>query len=157
VSEQRIEELVRRYHEAFEARDVEKMLPLFAPDAVWISPVGRFEGTEGLRRVLTWDTRISPTVRSSPTGIGLLVKDNVAVSEMASEGTLDDGHRWDAQAIAVIEFNADETIQRIRLYYDKLSMVSRVAKQYTGVGGWVFQRVMNAIVARAEKGLHEGR
>ena len=54
MTEQRIEELVRRWNEAFEQRDVEQMLPLFAEDAVWISPVGRFEGTEGLRRVLTW-------------------------------------------------------------------------------------------------------
>lgn len=154
MTEERIAELVRRWREAFEARDVEQMLPLFADDAVWVSPVGRFEGIDGLRRVLTWDTRISPTVTSRPNGVDVLVKGNGAVKKMLSEGTLDDGHRWDAQAVAIMEFGEDETITRLAPYYDELSMAQRVARQYTGRTGWVVRKVVDALVGRAEKGLH---
>jgi len=73
VSEERIESIVRDFGEAFVKRDVEKMLSFFAEDAVWVSPVGTFKGKEGLRRVLTWDTQVSPTVKSEPSGIGIMV------------------------------------------------------------------------------------
>jgi uncharacterized protein (TIGR02246 family) len=154
VPEEPIEELVRRFDEAFRSRDVEAMLELFAEDAIWVSPVGTFEGKDGLRRVLTWDTRISPTVTSARSGIGLLVKGNVAVSETLAEGTLDDGTRWDGPAVTIFELDDDGKIRRLRLYYDKLSMSQRVAMQYTGVSGWLARKVINAIVARAERGLH---
>ena len=72
-----------------------------------------------------------------------------------AEGTLDDGKRWDAPAVTIFEFSDDEKIRHIRLYYDKLSMSRRVAMQYTGVRGWLFKKLMNSIVARAEKGLHK--
>jgi ketosteroid isomerase-like protein len=154
VTEERIQELVGRFDEAFQSRNVEEMLTLFADDAIWVSPVGTFEGADGLRRVLTWDTKISPTVRFERSGIGLLVKGNVAVGEAMSEGTLYDGKKWDAPAVTIFEFGDDEKIRRIRLYYDRLSMSKRVVMQDTGVEGWIAQKVMNAIVARAETGLH---
>jgi ketosteroid isomerase-like protein len=154
MTEERIRELVARFDEAFRRRNVEDMLPLFANDAIWVSPVGTFEGTGALRRVLTWDAKISPTVRFERFGIELLIKGNVAVAEAKCEGTLDDGKRWDAPAVTIFEFGDDEKIHRIRLYYDKLSMSKRVAMQYSGVQGWIAQKVINAIIAKAEAGLH---
>jgi ketosteroid isomerase-like protein len=60
MSEKIIESIVRDFGEAFVERDVERMLSFFTEDAVWVSPVGTFRGKEELRRVLTWDTQISP-------------------------------------------------------------------------------------------------
>jgi len=130
---------------------VEKMLSFFAEDAVWVSPVGTFEGKEGLRRVLTWDTQIAPTVKAKRSGIGIIVKDNKAVTEDISEGWYE-GKKYEILAITVFEFS-DDKIQHIRLFYDKLSIIKQVTMQYKGVTGWFAKRLVNYIVGRGEKGL----
>ena len=57
MSEKKIESIVRDFWDAFDERDVEKMLTFFTEDAVWVSPVGTFKGKEELRHVLTWILR----------------------------------------------------------------------------------------------------
>jgi limonene-1,2-epoxide hydrolase len=151
VPEERIESIVRGFGEAFVKRDVEKMLSFFSEDAVWVSPVGTFKGKEGLRQVLTWDTQISPIVKSKPSGIGIIVKGNKAVTEDISEG-LYEGKKYETLAVTVFEFS-DDKIQHIRLFYDKLSIIKQVTMQYKGVTGWFAKRLINYIVGRGEKGL----
>jgi limonene-1,2-epoxide hydrolase len=151
VSEEKIESIVRDFGEAFVKRDVEKMLSFFSEDAVWVSPVGTFKGKEGLRRVLTWDTQIMPTVKSRRSGIGIMVKENKAVTEDISEGWVE-GKKYEILAVTVFEFSGDK-IQHIRLFYDKLSIIKQVTMQYTGVTGWFAKRLINYIVGRGEKGL----
>ena len=152
VSEKKIESIVRDFGEAFVKRDVEKMLSFFAEDAVWVSPVGTFKGKEGLKRVLTWDTQIMPTVESRRSGIGIIVKENKVVTEDISKGEYE-GKKYEVPAITVFEFN-DDKIQDIRLFYDKLSIIKQVTTQYKGITGWFARRLVNVIVGRAEKGLH---
>jgi ketosteroid isomerase-like protein len=151
VSEERIESIVRDFGEAFVKRDVEKMLSFFAEDAVWVSPVGTFKGKEGLRRVLTWDTQVSPTVKSKRSGIGIIVKENKAVSEALGEGLVE-GKKYESLGITVFEFSGDK-IQHIRFFYDKLSIIRQVTMQYKGVTGWFAKRLINYLVGRGEKGL----
>ena len=74
MSEKKKESIIRDFLDAFDERDVEKMLTFFAEDAVWVSPVGTFRGKEELRHVLTWDTQITPTHKSRYAGIGIMVK-----------------------------------------------------------------------------------
>lgn len=152
VSEEKIEGIVRDFGQAFVKRDVEKMLSFFAEDAVWVAPAGTFKGKEELRRILTWDTQVSPTAKSTPSGIGIMVKENKAVTEDISEG-LYEGKKYEIPAITVFEFS-DDKIQHIRLFYDKLSIIKQVTKQYKGITGWFARRLVNVIVGRAEKGLH---
>ena len=152
MSETKIKSIVRAFWDAFDARDVEKMLTFFAEDAVWVSPVGTFKGKEGLRHVLTWDTQIMPTSKSRSSGIGIMVKGNKAVSEGISEGDYE-GKKFEEPGITVFEFSNDK-IQHIRLFYNKLSMVKQVAMQYTGIVGWFAKRIVNYIVKSGEKGLH---
>jgi len=152
MSEKKIESIVRDFGEAFVERNVERMLSFFAEDAVWVSPVGTFKGKEGLRRVLTWDTQISPTVKATRCGIGIMVKGNGAVSESVSEGTYE-GKKYEVLSITVFEFSNDK-IQHIRLFYDKLSVIKQVVMQYKGIRGWFAKRLVNSIAKRAEKGLH---
>lgn len=152
MSEEKIESIARDFGEAFVERDVEKMLSFFAEDAVWVSPVGTFKGKEGLRRVLTWDTQVMPTVKARHSGIGLMVKGNKAVDESISEGEYE-GKKLEVRGITVFEFN-DGKIQHIRLFYDKLSIIKQVTMQYTGVTGWFAKRIVNYIVRKAEEGLH---
>jgi ketosteroid isomerase-like protein len=151
VSENGLEGVVRGFGEAFVARDVERMLSFFADDAVWVSPVGTFKGKDGLRRVLTWDTQISPWVKARRFGIDIMVKGNKAVSESVSESAYEE-KKFEMTSITVFEFRGDK-IQHIRLYYDKLSITKQVVMQYRGVSGWFAKRLVNLIVGRAEKGL----
>jgi ketosteroid isomerase-like protein len=152
MSEKKIESIVRDFGEAFVKRDVEKMLSFFAEDAVWVSPVGTFKGKEELKHVLTWDTQIMPTVKSRRSGIGIMIKENKAVTEDISEGEYE-GKKYEVPAITVFEFS-DDKIQHIRLFYDKLSIIKQVTMQYEGVTGWFAKSLVNSIVKRAEKGLH---
>jgi len=152
MSEKEIESVLRDFREAFVKRDVEKMLSLFAEDAVLVTPAGTFKGKHEVKRYWTWETRISPTETSRLSGIGIMVKENRAVSESVSEGEFE-GKRFEAPGITVYEFS-DDKIQHMRLYYDKLSIVKQVTMQYTGVTGWFAKRLVNYIVGQAEKGLH---
>jgi ketosteroid isomerase-like protein len=152
MSEEEIAGIASDFAEAFVNRDVEKMLSFFAEDAVWVSPVGTFKGKEGLRRVLTWDTQISPTVKARRSGIALMVKGNKAVDESISECEYE-GKKVEVPGITVFEFN-DGKIQHIRLFYDKLSIIKQVTMQYTGVTGWFAKKIVNYIVRKAEEGLH---
>jgi ketosteroid isomerase-like protein len=152
MSEEEIAGIASDFAEAFVNRDVEKMLSFFAEDAAWVSPVGTFKGKDGLRRVLTWDTQISPTVKARRSGIGLMVKGNKAVDESISECEYE-GKKVEVPGITVFEFN-DGKIQHIRLFYDKLSIIKQVTMQYTGVTGWFAKKIVNYIVRKAEEGLH---
>jgi ketosteroid isomerase-like protein len=152
MSEEEIAGIASDFAEAFVNRDVEKMLSFFAEDAAWVSPVGTFKGKDGLRRVLTWDTQISPIVKARRSGIGLMVKGNKAVDESISECEYE-GKKVEVPGITVFEFN-DGKIQHIRLFYDKLSIIKQVTMQYTGVTGWFAKKIVNYIVRKAEEGLH---
>ena len=151
MSEEKVESIVRGFGEAFVKRDVEKMLSFFAEDAVWVSPAGMFRGKEEIKRILTWDTQAMPTVKSTRSGIGLIVKENKAVAEDIDEGWFE-GKKFEMLAISVFEFS-NEKIQHIRLFYDRLSIIKQVTMQYKGVTGWFAKRLINYIVGSAEKGL----
>jgi len=151
MSEKEIESIVREFRLAFEERDVEKMLSFFAEDAVLVAPVGTFKGKREVKHFWTWDTQVSPTETARLSGIGIMVKENRAVSEGLSEGDFE-GKKYEAPSITVYEFS-DSKIQHMRLYYDKLSIVKQVTMQYTGITGWFAKRLVNYIVGQAEKGL----
>ena len=151
MSEEKVESIVHGFGEAFVKRDVEKMLSFFAEDAVWVSPAGMFRGKEEIKHILTWDTQIMPTVKSTRSGIGLIVRENKAVAEDIDEGWTE-GKKFEMLAISVFEFS-NEKIQHIRLFYDRLSIIKQVTMQYKGVTGWFAKRLIKYIVGSAEKGL----
>ena len=73
TSELRQGELARRveeYRTAFQARDVEGMLELFADDAELTAAPGTFRGKVAIRKFLQWDARVSPTAISTTKGSG---------------------------------------------------------------------------------------
>jgi ketosteroid isomerase-like protein len=142
MSEEEIAGIASDFAEAFVNRDVEKILPFFAEDTVWVSPVGTFKGKEGLRPVLIWDTQISPTVKARRSGIALIVKGNKAVDESISECEYE-GRKVEVPGITVFEFD-DGRIQHIKLFYDKLSIVKQVTMEYTGVTGWFAKKIVNS-------------
>jgi len=152
MSEKEIESILRDFREAYVKRDVEKMLPFFAEDAVLVAPEGTFNGKHEVKHYWTWEARVSPAITVRASGIGNMVRENRAVTEAVYEGAFE-GKKYEAPGIVVYEFS-DGKIQRMRNYYDKLSVVKQVTMQYTGITGWFMKRLVNYIVGQAEKGLH---
>jgi ketosteroid isomerase-like protein len=151
-SEGTVEEVVCRFREAYDARDIDAAVELFAEDADWTLGPGTFTGKEALRRVLEWDVGLSPASRSRESGIGMLVKGNVAVTERVVEQTAE-GIPFVCPLISVFELNEDGKIQHLRSFYDKLAIIQQVAREYPGVKGWFLRRIVNILVAEGEKGL----
>ena len=152
AAERSTEEIVERFRRAYDERDVEGALGLLADDAVWVVAPGAFKGKEGVRRVLEWDARLSPTARTRPSGIGLLVKDDVAVNETVIEETFE-GVRCEYPCLTVFELDEDRKIRRMRSYYEKLGIMQQIAMRYPGIKGWLFRKLVNLVVAQGEKGL----
>ena len=143
---------VEGYVEAFAQRDVEKALEFFSDDAEMTEPPGTFKGKEGVRQLLEWDVRLSPVAKSRPSGIGLLIQGNVAVEEEILEQTYE-GRPYEYPLVRVFETDDDGKIRRLRVYFDRLGIEQQVARQYPGVGGWIFRKLINFVVAQGEKGL----
>lgn len=152
LTEERIRELAERYHTAYEARDVNGIAKLFADDAVITLAPGTFFGKDGARAVYDWDVRIAPTVKVRLSGIGLLVKGNVAVREAEFDAVYE-GVRYQYPCVTVLEFNDDGTIRSARSYYDKLGIEQRIARRLPGIRGFLLRTMVNFLVAQGEKGL----
>lgn len=107
---------------------------------------------EGVQQFSEWDVLLSPVAKSRPLGIGLLVKDDIAVEEEVLEQTYE-GRPYEYPLVRVFEIGDGEKIRRLRVCFDKLGIEQQVAMQYPGVRGWLFKRMINFIVAQGEKGL----
>jgi limonene-1,2-epoxide hydrolase len=146
MSEKKIEDIMRNFVKAIEEKNIEKAISFLTDDADYVTPEGTFKGKEELRRYLTWGTQTTPDQKVRDAGIGIMVKGNKAVFEHAVEGMYE-GMKYEALTICVYEFS-DEKIQHLRTVVDRLSIAKQVAK------GWFAKRIMNSIIAHAEKGLH---
>ncbi len=87
LAEGRVRELVGQYHDTYERRDKRAVADLFAGDAVISLAPGTSRGREGIRRVIDWDWKATPTIRFRPMGIDILVSGNVAVCEVMVEAS----------------------------------------------------------------------
>ncbi len=113
LTEGRVRELMEDYGVVYERRDTEAFLEFFADDAVMVLAPGTFRGREGVRQVLGWDSRITPTVRLRPLGVDLLLKGNAAVREVVFEATCE-GIDYEYPNPALFEFDANGKIRRYR-------------------------------------------
>lgn len=152
LTEESIRERAERYRTAYEARDVDGIVKLFADDAVISLAPGTFAGKDGVRAVYDWDVRIAPSVKVRLTGIGLLVKGTTAVREAVFEATYD-GVRYEYPCVTVLEFEEDGTIRSSRSYYDKLGIEQRIARRLPGIKGFLLRAMVNFLVAQGERGL----
>ena len=148
---QDIKDVVEEWDRAFEKKDVQAALELFADDAKWTVPAGTFSGKDSIRRAVEWEMRPGRTTFRL-TGIGVLAAGNVAVREAVVEEVWE-GIDFDYPLLTVMEFNDDRKIQRMRSYYDKLGLEQRVAAKAKGLRGWVFRNLINLMVAQGKKGL----
>lgn len=148
-----VEEVVERYRDAFDRRDVEAAIELFADDAslAW-APRRAFTGKAGVRQALEWDVSLSPSARTELSGIGVLVRGNVAVMEGVVHESAE-GIDYACPVVTVFELGDDHRIRSLRAYYDKLGILHDVAGAYPGAKGWLLRKLVNFLVAQGEKGL----
>lgn len=152
LSEGAVRDVVARFRDAYDARNVEAALDLFAERGDWTLGPGTFAGRTAIRRVLEWDVRLSPTSRSRAAGIGTVVHGNVAVDERVAEQRYE-GIRCTYPVLTVFELNEAGKIEHARSYYDKLSILQQVASEYPGVKGRFLRMIISLVVTQGEKGL----
>ena len=152
LAEGAVADVVARFREAYDARNVDAVVDLFAENGDWRLGPGIFAGKAAIRRVLDWDVRLSPTSRSHASGMGTIVRGNVAIEERTLEQTFE-GIPFMVPAITVFELNEAGKIEHARSYYDKLPIFRQVASKYPGIKGWFFRRIIAIMVGQGEKGL----
>ena len=152
AAEATVEQIVSRFGEAYDARDIDAVVELFSEDGDWRVGPGTFTGKDAVRRLLEWDVGLSPTLTSQEEGVGIVAKGNVVFREHRIEQTAE-GIPVSYPILSVFEVNEAGKIRHVRSYYDKLGIMHDVASKYPGVKGWFFRKMVNMLVAQGEKGL----
>jgi|GEM_PF-1066412 len=153
--ESRQGDLTRRvedFRAAYEARDIDRMLELFADDAEYTAAPGTFQGKPAIRGFLEWDKGLSPTATIRDTGIKMLASDRTVVWERQRALTAE-GAPYQENALTVIEFDDCGLIRNVRSYYDKLDVLDQIASGLSGPTGWIMKRLTGYLVAQGKKGL----
>jgi ketosteroid isomerase-like protein len=143
---------VERFRDAYQARDVERMLELFADDAGLSWAGGTFRGKEAIRKVLEWDVRLSPTATVRDAGVGVIAADHTVVSERIVNLTAE-GIPYEERAVTVYEFDDAGLIHSLRSYYDKLAIMHQIASGYPGFRGRFLRALTGYLVRLGSKGL----
>ena len=151
-SEDEIRRTVEEYVAAYEARDIDRLLTLFADDAEATLAPGTFRGKDEIRMLYDWDAKLSPTASVRDTGIGVLVSGRTAVCERRISLTYE-GIPYEEEAATIFEFDDAGLIRRQRSYYDKLALMDEIASGYPGIQGRIFRRLTGYLVAQGRKGL----
>ena len=152
LPEQAVRDVAARFRDAYDARNVDAFVELFAEHGDWTLGPGTFTGKAAIRRVMEWDVRLSSTSSCRQFGIGTVVHGNVAVNERLLEQSFE-GIRFVCPVLTVLELNEAGEIEHARSYYDKLPILRQIAREYPGIRGWLFRRIVNLVAAQSEKGL----
>jgi ketosteroid isomerase-like protein len=146
MSDTEIKQAMREFVAALTSGDADKALSYCTESASWITPEGTFQGVEAVRRYVSWMGTTVTNVRFEDSGIGILVQGDQAFYEHTFSGTYE-GETVQWAAVCAYEFS-DGKIQRMRIAYDRLTILQQAAK------GWLEETVVSSLVKRAEKGLH---
>ena len=127
-SELAVRDVVERFRDAYDRRDVDGALELFADNAELVLAPRAFQGKADIRHGLEWDARLSPVSKTRLSGIEVLAKGNVAVVECVVQQTAE-GIGYECPVVTVIELGDDRKIRRMSSYYDRLAIMQQVAKK----------------------------
>ena len=152
AGEWEIRRRVDEYMAAYVARDIDRLMTMFADDAEVTAAPGTLHGKDAIRKFYEWDARLSPTASVRDDGIGVLVSGQTAVCERVISLTYQ-GIPYEEEAATIFEFDDAGKIRRQRSYYDKLALMNRIASRYPGIQGRIFRRMTGYLVAQGRKGL----
>ena len=145
MTEEKRKQTVREFLAAYEERDLEQALSFLSEDGAWVTPAGRYEGKDAVRRYFHWEFETVPSLTVTETGAGLVVEGNQAVVEHTLSGTVR-GEPCEWPAICAYEFR-DGKIQEVRAVYDRLTLIQQSST------GWLESRVVDLVASQSESGL----
>lgn len=147
-----LQERIEQYRVAYEGRDVEAMLALFADTGEFAAAPGIFRGKSEVRRFLQWDAGLSPTTAIEDRGVGVVVAGRTAVWERVIHLTYKD-IPYQELSVAIVEFDEDAQITAFRSYYDKLNVLDQISSGLPGAYGWLMRKLVGVLVTAGSKGL----
>jgi ketosteroid isomerase-like protein len=145
MTEEERKNTVRGFLMAYEERDLERALAFLVEDASWTTPAGTYRGKDALRRYLTWEFDMVPSLTVTETGAGLMVQGNQVLIEHTLAGTIR-GEPCEWLGMCAYDFREGK-IQEVRTVYDRLSLLKQSAT------GWLESKIVNAVASQAESGL----
>jgi len=145
MAEQQIKDATSGFTQSWTSGDINKALSFFADDATWIAPNGTFKGRAEIERYLTWVIKIVRDYKITETGIGTVIKGDVAIAEHILSGTID-GRKFESPAVCIDEFKNGKIVNS-RTYFDRLAQSQQVAKGMFAKSG------VNAVIKAVQKGL----
>ena len=146
MAKEEIISIMRNFKDAYNKKDIEKLLSLFTEDADWVNPDGIYKGKEEIKNYLKWVFEIVPDQKLIESGVKIIAEEDRAAYEHILEGSFE-GMKYQILVLCIYEFKGDK-IQHTRAAYDRLSLAKQVAK------GPVAKTAVNSIINRMEKGLH---
>jgi ketosteroid isomerase-like protein len=144
LSEEEQKTAIRGLNQAFEKKDLDKMLSFYAENATLVTPEGKFEGRDQIRRYWEWQTTQLSERTSTETDM-MAERDQVAAAHIIG-ATLTNGVKWKTPVACFYKFAGAKT-QHHTLYYDRLSIAQQAAK------GWFPKRIIGSVTGQMEKGL----
>ncbi len=143
----KLELLVRGVVDAFNRKDLEGLLSLFADDAVMIRPEGIFRGKDEIKRFYAWN--FASYLQNTLVEKDFVIEGDKVVLEFVSEATVVRGDKELKQhlpGMVMFEFKNGK-VQQVHDYYNKLLSAQQLAN------GWFEKTIVNGVVKRMEKGL----
>ena len=145
MSKEELISMMRKFKDAFNKKDLEKILSFFAEDADWVNPNGVFKGKEEIKSYFKWAFEINPDQKIIESGVKIIAEEDKAVYEHILEGSVE-GMKYQILALCIYESKGSK-FQHLRSIYDRLSMAKQLAK------GPIAKTAVNSIINRVEKGL----
>ncbi|MFB0503706.1 MAG: nuclear transport factor 2 family protein [Candidatus Bathyarchaeia archaeon] len=138
--------IIQNIIEAFNKKDLTRLISFFEDDAIIIQPEGTFRGKEEIKRYHSWSFSNFPDLTLMEKDF--ISEENKAVLEFVKEWPSARGGSDKQQfpGLASFEFRNGK-VQQSHDYYDRLL----IAQQ--GASGWLEKKIINAIVNRMDKGL----
>jgi steroid delta-isomerase-like uncharacterized protein len=129
-------ELLRRYHAAHSAHDLGALMPLYAEDAVVVSPMfNTLRGRDAIRQSFEAFFRLAPDYRVSPEEPPFIHEDDRVAELSTASATYSDvifglpptGHRIEYQIVRLMTFRDGQIVEEQRLY-DLAGVLERLEK-----------------------------
>lgn len=143
---------VEHLRTAYQDRDIDRLLTLFADDAELSAAPGTFRGKAAVRQFFEWDAQVSPTALIRDTGLGVLIAGRTVVWERQILETTE-GVPFQEEAVTILEFDDAGLIQRYRSYYDKLQVMEQITAGLPGLYGCFARGLVGYLVGLGKKGL----
>ncbi|NVM47047.1 MAG: nuclear transport factor 2 family protein, partial [Candidatus Lokiarchaeota archaeon] len=118
MSKEELIDMMQKFKDAYNKKDLEKTLSFFAEDAVFINPNGEFKGKEKIRNYFKWVFEINSDQKIIESGVKIIAEEDKAVYEHILEGIVE-GMKYQILALCIYESKGDK-FQHVRSTYDRL-------------------------------------